>query len=98
MIPFWYLPLEHEKFAEMEQAGRSIERIERIVPMYPLSEDVKRYDKLINVLSLYRLTMGQPRQEDLVKMLEGTSFSSPEIIDQLIFKLSPYFRKCNITK
>lgn len=98
MIPFWYLPLEHEKFAEMEQAGRSIERIERIVPMYPLSEDVKRYDKLINVLSLYRLTMGQPRQEDLVKMLEGTSFSSPEIIDQLIFKLSPYFRKCDITE
>ena len=91
MIPLWYLPLEHEKFAEMEQAGRSIERIERIVPMYSLSEDVERYENLINVLTLYRLTMGQPRQEDLVKMLSKTS--SPEIIDKLIFQLSPYFRK-----
>ena len=89
MIPFWYLPLDHGRFAEMKKAGR-IERIERIVPMYPLSEDVERYENLINVLTLYRLTMGQPRQEDLVKMLSKTS--SPEIIDKLIFQLSPYFK------
>ena len=94
MIPFWYLPLDHGKFAEMKKAGR-IERIERIVPMYPLSEDVERYDNLIKVLSLYRLTMGQPRQEDLIKMLSKTS--SPEIIDKLIFQLSPYFREKAIT-
>lgn len=93
MIPFWYLPLDHEKFDALEKAGR-IERIERIVPLYPLSEDVERYDRLIKVLSLYRLTMGQPRQEDLVKMLAKTS--SSEIIEQLIFQLSPFFRsrKC----
>lgn len=87
MIPNWYLPLKHEKFNGLEDR---IEMIERIVPMYPLSQDVERYDKLIKVLSLYRLTMGQPRQEELVDMLAGVV--SHDMIDEMIFNLSPYFR------
>ena len=87
MIPMWYLPLDHPKFNGLEDR---IEYIERIVPMYPLSEDVERYDKLIKVLSLYRLTMGQPRQEELVDMLAGVV--SHDMIDEMIFNLSPYFR------
>ena len=66
MVPFWWLPLNDERFKDIDT-----EKIERIVPMYPMSEDVAKYSRLIKVLSLYRLTMGQPRQEELLQMLEG---------------------------
>ncbi|MDE6669070.1 MAG: hypothetical protein K2K26_05255 [Muribaculaceae bacterium] len=85
MIPFWYLPLKDKRFEDIKT-----EKIERIVPMYPMSEDVSRYSRLIKVLSLYRLTMGQPRQEELLQMLEDKI--SPEQIKQLLFDLSPFSR------
>ena len=88
MVPFWYLPLNDERFKEIET-----EKIERIVPMYPMSEDESRYDRLIKVLSLYRLTMGQPRQEELLQLLEGKLTEgklTKEQIKQLLFDLSPY--------
>ena len=85
MVPFWYLPLNDEHFKGIET-----EKIERIVPMYPMSEDESRYDRLIKVLSLYRLTMGQPRQEELLQMLEGKI--SQNQIKQLLFDLSPFSR------
>ena len=66
------------------------EMIERIVPMYPMSEDESRYSRLIKVLSLYRLTMGQPRQEELLQMLDGKI--SSEQMKQLLFDLSPFSR------
>lgn len=86
MVPFWYLPLNDEHFN-----GIKTEKIERIVPMYPMSEDESRYSRLIKVLSLYRLTMGQPRQEELLQMLEGKI--SQNQIKQLLFDLSPFSRK-----
>ena len=51
MVPFWFLPLDDKHFKGIET-----EKIERIVPMYPLSEDKSKYNRLIKVLSLYRLT------------------------------------------
>ena len=86
MVPFWYLPLNDEHFKDIKT-----EKIERIVPMYPMSEDESRYSRLIKVLSLYRLTMGQPRQEELLQMLEGKI--SQNQIKQLLFDLSPFSRK-----
>lgn len=86
MVPFWYLPLNDERFKGIET-----EKIERIVPMYPMSEDESRYSRLIKVLSLYRLTMGQPRQEELLQMLEGKI--SQQQIKQLLFDLSPFNKK-----
>lgn len=85
MVPFWYLPLNDELFNGIET-----EKIERIVPMYPMSEDESRYSRLIKVLSLYRLTMRQPRQEELLQMLEGKI--SQDQIKQLLFDLSPFSR------
>lgn len=85
MVPYWYLPLNDEHFKDIDT-----EKIERIIPMYPMSEDESRYSRLIKVLSLYRLTMGQPRQEELLQMLEGKI--SKEQIKQLIFDLSPFNR------
>ena len=84
MVPYWYLPLENEVFLNR----KDIEYIERIIPIYPMSEENGRYHRLIGVLSLYRLTMGQPRQEELLQLLEGKV--TEEQMQQLLFDLSPY--------
>ena len=86
MVPFWYLPLKDKHFESI-----ATERIERIVPMFPMSEDESRYSRLIKVLSLYRLTMGQPRQEELLQMLDGKI--SQKLIKKLLFDLSPFNRR-----
>ena len=86
MVPNWCLP------AEWVNSNREkIEWIERIVPQYPMSSDVDRYRHLIDVLSLYRLTMGQPRQEELLDMLASQHLTQNQI-DELLFNLSPIRR------
>lgn len=87
MIPNWCLPVEW-----IHDDTDNIEWIERIVPQYPMSNDVERYHRLIDVLSLYRLTMGQPRQEELLEMLESQHLTK-EHISQLLFNLSPITRR-----
>lgn len=57
LIPYWCLP----------QGGAV--KIERIVPMYPYSKDQAIYKRLLRILSLYRVTMGQTRQEELLEHL-----------------------------
>lgn len=89
MVPYWYLP--PKMIEDMNTAGISVEKIERIVAMYPMSRDKSHYDRLIKILSLYRLTMGQPRQEELLGMLNGRF--SEEQIDDLLIQLSPIRRK-----
>ncbi|WP_085370718.1 DEAD/DEAH box helicase [Leifsonia sp. NCR5] len=44
-------------------------RVERILARFPLSRDQERYERLRDDLALYRLTLGQPRQEDMVELL-----------------------------
>ena len=44
-------------------------RIHRVLAEYPLSRDIAKYERLRSALTLYRLTLGQPRQEDMVDML-----------------------------
>jgi hypothetical protein len=87
MVPNWCLPTEWIK-----QHEANIEWIERIVPQYPMSSDIERYNRLIDVLSLYRLTMGQPRQEELLDMLKGQDLTQ-EQISELLFNLSPISKK-----
>lgn len=82
LIPYWSIPIEF-----FEQ----VEKIERIIPMYPLSIDRERYERMNAVLSLYRLTMGQPRQEELVELIHN--ILTPEQVDELLFNLSPIKRK-----
>ncbi|MBR2403830.1 MAG: helicase, partial [Lachnospiraceae bacterium] len=55
LIPFWGLTEQEDML-----------KIERIVPMYPFSRDELAYERLIKILSLYRLTLGQARQEELI--------------------------------
>jgi len=44
-------------------------RIERHVPVLPLSRDARRYERLRRSLAAYRMVFGQARQEDLVAYL-----------------------------
>lgn len=81
LVPYWCLPVK-----EFEHP----EKIERIVPMYPLSSDAERYRRMADVLALYRLTMGQPRQEELLRLFSGLT---KEQVDSLLFNLSPIRRK-----
>ena len=53
-------------------------KIERIIPMYPVSKDEVNYQRLVKVLSLYRLTMGQARQEELVNYLIESGLKNDE--------------------
>ena len=57
LIPYWVYPLD----------GGA--RIERHVPVIPLSQDADRADALRRSLALYRMAFGQSRQEDLVRYL-----------------------------
>ena len=79
LVPFWCF-------------GRNQEvKIERIFPMYPCSRDEEAYKRLIKVLSIYRLSMGQPRQEEL---LEYVMHEWPEgDLKKLFLNLSPFSRK-----
>ncbi len=67
-------------------------KIERIVPMYPLSIDKIRYDRLIKILSLYRLTLGQPRQEELFESILSKCSCGKKDINELFINLSPYYK------
>ena len=62
LVPYWCLGQDQKV------------KIERIIPMYPVSKDEVNYQRLIKVLSLYRLTMGQARQEELVNYILESGF------------------------
>ncbi len=64
-------------------------KIERIVPMYPMSRDTVSYERLIKILSLYRLTLGQARQEELLEYL-FRECADPEELKHLFIDLSPF--------
>ena len=76
LIPYWCLP-----------DGGSV-KIERIVPMYPYSKDKAIYSRLLKILSLYRVTLGHARQEELLEYLFNNC--TPEEMKELFIDLSPY--------
>ncbi len=47
--------------------------IQRLVPLLPLSSEVGRLQDLVRATSLYRMTLGQPRQAELLELLAGLS-------------------------
>lgn len=85
IVPYWCLPV-----AELTEEQRAkLEYIERIVPLYPLSRDRYKYERLIKVLALYRMTLGQPRQEELLSLLKNMHLSD-EQLKELTIDLCPY--------
>jgi hypothetical protein len=57
-------------------------RIERIVPMLPLSREIRQYERLKKSLVAYRSVIGQARQEELINFLNQQL--SKEEIDLLV--------------
>ena len=85
LIPFWGLTETPDML-----------RIERIVPMYPLSRDIPAYERLIKILSLYRLTLGQARQEELLEFI-FKNYAAEDLKD-LFINLSPFYKRISVTK
>jgi hypothetical protein len=77
LVPYWCLP-----------DGGEV-KIERIVPMYPYSRDKAVYDRLLKILSLYRVTLGQARQEELLEYLFNKNCDE-ETLKELFINLSPF--------
>lgn len=79
LVPYWHT----ETLSDI--------KIERFVPLYPFSRDIEKFNNLIKILTFYRLTFGQPRQEELVDALHDSGFSDEVIqkLDDLIINLSP---------
>lgn len=84
MVPYWCLPMAQIP----EEKRKGFEYIERIVPLYPMSRDLYRYSRMIDMLSYYRITLGQPRQEELVEMLKNMGLSDDQL-SSITINLSP---------
>lgn len=80
LIPYWGLTETNDML-----------KIERIVPMYPFSRDGIAYERLIKILSLYRLTLGQARQEELLEYI-FENCGNPNDMKKLFINLSPYYK------
>lgn len=82
LIPFWC-------FGKNQKI-----KIERIVPIYPMSSDITRYERLIKILSMYRMTLGQPRQEELLEYV-FSNCDEKEIkqMKDLFIDLSPWSKQ-----
>jgi hypothetical protein len=85
LIPYWGL-----------RETDDMVKIERIVPMYPFSRDGLAYERLIKILSMYRLTLGQARQEELLEYLFQTC-DNPDVLRSLFINLSPFYKSKNKT-
>lgn len=79
LVPFWHT----ESVDDI--------KIERFVPLYPFSSDKEKFNNLIRILTFYRLTFGQPRQQELIDALHNEGFSDEMIksLYELIINLSP---------
>lgn len=77
LIPCWHLETEDHL------------KINRIVPLYPFSKDIEKYQNMLRVLAYYRFTFGQPRQDELIEILEDADDTA--LIDELLINLSPIY-------
>lgn len=79
LVPFWVYTTE----------GGA--RIERHLPMIPLSKDVDRAEVLRRSLAVYRMAFGQSRQDDLVQYLQRylTAEQIKSAVTELRIDLTP---------
>lgn len=81
LIPYWHIN------------GGENARIKSLIPIYPFSKDSSKYRYIKNVLANYRLTFGQPRQEELVLALQHLKPEERKEIKKLLLNLSPILYK-----
>ncbi len=85
IIPYWYVPCDKE--------NGDIVPIERLVLKYPYSRDEQQYERLVRMLSIYRLSLGQTRQEELLEyILQNMNEDHLDELKELFMNLSPYYR------
>ncbi len=71
LMPYWLFETE---------GGWSVERR---VPLLPLSREVAKLQRLKQMLAIYRLAFGQPRQEDLLAYLCKTGATDSMVEENL---------------
>jgi hypothetical protein len=54
-------------------------RVERLIVNFPLSRESAQYERLRDSLTLYRLMLGQPRQEDMMQLLQQRGVEASEV-------------------
>lgn len=54
-------------------------RVERMVVHFPLSREDAQYERLRDSLTLYRMMLGQPRQEDMMELLRQRGVNESEV-------------------
>jgi hypothetical protein len=55
-------------------------QIQRLVPTLPFSREVGKLHQLVEATTLYRMTIGQPRQAELIEVLAGLDADEQEAI------------------
>ena len=63
-------------------------RVERYVPLLPYAREIEAFRRLKRQLAAYRVVFGQPRQEELIALLDRADFSVSQLRD-LTIDLSP---------
>ena len=74
LIPFWIAPGPY--------------RVERRVPLLPFTSEVAAFSRLKRQLAAYRVVFGQPRQEELLSLLNRADIDPAELSEWSI-NLSP---------
>ena len=65
LVPHWIAPGEH--------------KVERHVPQFPYTAEVEAFDRLKRQLAAYRVVFGQPRQEELLTLLDQSGVDSTQL-------------------
>ena len=63
-------------------------RVERYVPLLPYAGEIEAFRRLKRQLAAYRVVFGQPRQEELIALLDRADFSVAQL-RELTIDLSP---------
>ena len=63
-------------------------RVERHVPLLPYAREIEAFRRLKRQLAAYRVVFGQPRQEELIALLDRADFSVAQL-RELTIDLSP---------
>ena len=74
LVPHWIAPGDH--------------RVERHVPQLPYTTEIEAFDRLKRQLAAYRVVFGQPRQEELVTLLDRSGVEVTRLRDWAV-DLSP---------
>ncbi|MFW9940376.1 MAG: helicase-related protein [Candidatus Thorarchaeota archaeon] len=79
LIPFWHVDTDSDI------------KIERYIPLYPFSQDIDKYSQIQKVLAYYRLTFGQPRQEELINAIYhgNENQNLHDKLEEFLINLSP---------